>query len=204
MWVTPVDKKLLNEFSKWVKQLEHLNKIKINQSIIEGQKTFPKLLNPRDKIKKSNTREIINERELSLRTNIDAIKTLIIIDQLLQVLKSDEVDATIYTGINDLMCFLDGIYVGMFKIAQPILSRNYKNIVHELHSVVRSYRNQKGKEWRDRLFELAIDEYNQDPLNTKTTALKRAFEKLPEKEAFRKEFDTYFDSIYRKFTTLFN
>lgn len=203
MWVTPVDRKLLNEFSRWVKQLEHLNKIKINHSIIEGQNTFIKLLNSRDKINKSITRDIINDRELSLKTNIDSIKTLIIIDQLLKEMKSDEVDATVYTDINDLMCFLNGLYVGMFKITHPILSRNYNDIVHELHSVVRSFRNQKGKEWRDKLFKIAIEEYNQDPLNTKMTALKRAFEKLPEREAFRKEFDTYYNSIYRKFTTLF-
>ncbi|HOI29917.1 MAG TPA: hypothetical protein PLZ15_09195 [Melioribacteraceae bacterium] len=189
-----MDRKLLNDFRRWVQQLEHLKKIKINNAIIESQKRYPNML-------KNNS---IDDSRKLIQENIKVIKAIIILDLLLVKMNSIEIDAAVYAEINSLACFCEGITVGIFNISYPILSKNYSGLVNELHSVVRSYRNQKGKEWRDKLFKIATDEYNQDPLNNKTTALKRAFEKLSEKELYRKEFDTYFDSIYRKFTSLFN
>jgi hypothetical protein len=69
----------------------------------------------------------------------------------------------------------------------------------ELKKKIRIHRNQKGKEWREDLYELAEKEYTENLILDKTKALKTAFEKLPDKDSHRKEFDLKYDSIYRTF-----
>ena len=65
--------------------------------------------------------------------------------------------------------------------------------------------NKKGKEWRDKLFEIGKQEFdnNKDIDHNKTLALKAGFEKLTDKEHYREEYNLKFDSIYRTFIKKF-
>jgi hypothetical protein len=76
------------------------------------------------------------------------------------------------------------------------------NAEMELTEIVKSHRNQKGKEWRIKLYEVANEEYETNQILDKVKALKTAFEKLPDKESHRAEFDSRFKSIYEKFIKL--
>lgn len=69
-----------------------------------------------------------------------------------------------------------------------------------LEEFYRLHTNQKDKEWRDKLYEITDIIYNKEKkyLN-KTTCLKEAFERLPNKKEYREEFETKFKSIYEKY-----
>ena len=73
------------------------------------------------------------------------------------------------------------------------------NAYIDLTKELRKYRNQKGKEWREDLYKQAKKEYEQNPHTDKTKALKDAFDKFPNKEKYKKEFDLKFQSILRGF-----
>lgn len=68
--------------------------------------------------------------------------------------------------------------------------------------VLKPHRNQKGKEWRSDLYEIAQREYEQNKSLKMTEALESAFDKLPNKNIYKDEFLEFRDSIYRKFTKL--
>lgn len=55
------------------------------------------------------------------------------------------------------------------------------------------------KKWREKLYYMAYQEWDQNRITDKTKALKTTFEKLPQKENYRVEFDTKFKSILEGF-----
>ena len=90
------------------------------------------------------------------------------------------------------------------SIAQAALQESfdeYEKNINDLQKLKYRHTNRKGKAWRDKLYELGKAELKQNKTidGNKTLALKAAFEKLPDKESRRTEFDNKFPSIYRTF-----
>ncbi|WP_309447711.1 hypothetical protein [Clostridium sp.] len=78
-----------------------------------------------------------------------------------------------------------------------LLVKERKKILEEFYI---SHTNQKDKEWREQLYDIAHLIYNNEKTFwNKTTSLKEAFERLPNKEKHRKQFELHFKSIYDKF-----
>ncbi len=96
---------------------------------------------------------------------------------------------------------LPNLFVDILQLNDDNWEIKYK----ELKDFEYIHTNKKGKEWRDKLFELSKEEFdnNKDIDHNKTLALKAGFEKLTDKEHYREEFDLKFDSIYRTFIKKF-
>jgi hypothetical protein len=85
------------------------------------------------------------------------------------------------------------------KVFEKELSQTKENN-NKLEEFYLLHTNKKGKEWRNELYKIADKIFNEEKkyLN-KTTCLKEAFERIPNKEENKKDFDLNFKSIYEKF-----
>ena len=83
------------------------------------------------------------------------------------------------------------------------LNKELKNENEKLKDTLDTYRNKRGKKWRDKLYDRAKKENSKNDIISKAQALKIAFEQLPDKEEHRIDFNDSFKSISNKYYTLF-
>jgi len=172
------------------KQLTDLKIITINKNILRKRI----LINPQ-KEKLSFFENLLFDEPHS------KLQIIYMADCFLIYYGSSKINLERFKNIYDLAIYCAGIFHGIASITTSgKLVDNYNKLILDrvLHT------NRKGKEWRDKLYELANKEYGNNKHTDKTKALRTGFEKLPEKELYRTEFDLKFDSIYRKFTKSFN
>jgi len=114
-------------------------------------------------------------------------------------------DEKVFLSLLKSFFYFPKLLINMTQNTNQVLSAviSYTNEeIPKLKKIIRIHRNQKGKEWRDELYKIAKIEYESTNILDKIKALKLAFEKLPDKEVYRKEFDEKFKSIYEKFIKL--
>lgn len=80
-------------------------------------------------------------------------------------------------------------------------NKNKKNIdkLEKLREDLSIHRNQKGKLWREALYNEAEKILKENPLLSKTQCLKMAFKNLPTNQKDKKDFDLHFKSILDTF-----
>jgi hypothetical protein len=178
----PIRKLIDKEFNTFFKKLISLSPLDLKKDKQKLLIVFYNIIYHRILLH-DNLREIIDEMkahrdELSkveLKTGLDNFKT--IVNEVFEipniVLKAFELSAENFHK----------------DIAQKSILEDY----FRLHT------NRKDKQWREQLYQLADNIYKEQNYMDKTKCLKAAFENLPDKENYRKEFDLKFKSIYDKY-----
>ena len=94
----------------------------------------------------------------------------------------------------------EGEFEVLFYVAGFLKAKKIKDIiVEQIVLNLDKHRNRKGKQWRDKLYPLAYDEWRSNQNTDKTKALKTIFEKMSDKEEHREDFELHFKSILEKF-----
>lgn len=189
-----MENKQITLFKVLLNQLEELDKTrKINPKLIKEGRNLVKSFKTKRKKEKQEILHTISEY-------FWGIKHLIRIDKFYQELsKEKSIKFDTFESWNSLNFFCLGIDFCMWDIDWPISILTNKETINIYRKKLDTYKNKIGKQWREELYLLAGDEYSTNKILDKKKALLTAFEKLPDKEKYRKEFDLNFESIYRSF-----
>lgn len=196
-----VAKEDIETLESLIEQLEDLKRIKISQDLIDLEKEILQMINP-TKLEDKKKVEQLFSMGYSVVNNINDIQYIISVDDLFEnVFAQHTIDAKNFELANPLALYLKGIIYGMFNLSDMAkgFAKLYKNKFDQFQTSIDLYRNLKGKRWRDDLYKLAKLVYEENIILKKTQALDIAFEKLPNKEEHRKDFDLHHKSIYEKF-----